>query len=340
MPDNGDHRSLVDLVRLAMPQTTAETSGVHSSAVGKLFSWDNLFVLLVGDGIGLSLCIAAGDAALKKDWGPMFAGFGVGLPLMAIATSFPVWKNRVAKWLRDSIVNFAYGGLALLLVAAIVYVLGPYVIPQTKAPSADQIAATVADKLKPLLPPVQPVQARGGFGFAEAQNPPPKHPSKNYSAREKKQLLELIGQITTLFNDKGFPAARNAHGISTNVPTTKDGLDNTFRETDAIETALNEIQKEIWNNILANNATLFGPDLGYIFDNKAKFDNFWRATNQFSGQIVNFQRNLDSFNQSQRNWIASIIQLGSAQTWQRTADDFEAWMRQCGARMDEERKGL
>ena len=44
-----------------------EPSGVIGTLLKKHFSWENLVVLLVGDGIGLSLCIAAGDAALKKE---------------------------------------------------------------------------------------------------------------------------------------------------------------------------------------------------------------------------------------------------------------------------------
>jgi hypothetical protein len=129
-------------------KSVAESHDVHPSGVigtllKKHFSWENLVVLLVGDGVGLSLCIAAGDAALRKDWNPMFAGFGIGLPLMAIATSFPFWKNHVAKLLRDSVVHIATGGFAIILLAAVVYVLGPYLLPQPKGPSAAEIAATV-----------------------------------------------------------------------------------------------------------------------------------------------------------------------------------------------------
>jgi hypothetical protein len=123
-------------------------SGIIGTLLKKHFSWENLVVLLVGDGIGLSLCIAAGDAALRKDWGPMFAGFGIGLPLMAIATSFPFWKNRVAKLLRDSVVHVATGGFAIILLAAVVYVLGPYLLPKTAEPSAEDIAAAVARNLQ------------------------------------------------------------------------------------------------------------------------------------------------------------------------------------------------
>jgi hypothetical protein len=128
------------------PSVTGEAEDGHSAGVigtllKKHFSWDNLFVLLVGDGVGLSLCIAAGDAALKKDWGPMLAGFGVGLPLMAVASSFPIWKNRVAKWMRDSIVHVSTGGAAFIVLAVCIYVLGPYLLPQS--PSPDQIAAAV-----------------------------------------------------------------------------------------------------------------------------------------------------------------------------------------------------
>jgi hypothetical protein len=129
--------------------TSVEANEPHSSGVVgtllKHFSWDNVFVLLVGDGIGLSLCIAAGDAALRKDWGPMFAGFGIGLPLMALASSFPFWKRRVARWVRDGAVHVATGGAAFIVLAACIYVLGPFLLP--RPPSAAEIAATVVRAL-------------------------------------------------------------------------------------------------------------------------------------------------------------------------------------------------
>jgi hypothetical protein len=67
---------------------------------------------------------------------------------MATASSFPFWKIHAAKWFRDSVVNVASGGLAIILLIAVVYVLGPYIFtPQAKGPSADEIATAILQKL-------------------------------------------------------------------------------------------------------------------------------------------------------------------------------------------------
>ena len=301
-----------------------------AGVIDKYFSWENLVVLLVGDGIGLSLCIAGGEAFVHEQWRPTGIGFGVGLPLMAVASTFPFWKNRAAKWLRQSIVQVATAGLAFGLLVAIVYVLGPYLLPQpAKAPSADQIATSVADKLKPLLAPAEPAQ---GLGFGETQKPAPKHPSKNYSSEEKQALADLIGKISILLNDKGLPAAQTAQALGGLPWVSEDGLNETFKKTEEVRTSLDIIQNRIWNDLLPKNAAIYGVDLNYIIDNKAKFDQFSRATNQFSGQIINFQRSLPS--------LAGLIQQGGGELWWRTGQEFETWIRQCLARMDVEREGL
>lgn len=105
-------------------------------------SFENLVVLLVGDGIGLSLCIAGGEAVVHERWRPAFIGFGVGLPLMAIASSFPFWKHR-AEGLRNGVVNLAMFGIPVAILLAIVYVLGPHLFIFPLVSTADEIAAAV-----------------------------------------------------------------------------------------------------------------------------------------------------------------------------------------------------
>lgn len=315
----------------------SQPSGVIGTLLKKHSSWENLFVLLVGDGIGLSLCIAAGDAALKQNWGPMFAGFGIGLPLMGIASSFPFWKNRAGKWLRDSIVNISTGGAAFVVLAGCVYVLGPYILPKGNSPSANDIAAAVADKLKPMLSQDVPA-ATQSFGFAPTEL---KIPTKNYSTDEKQELLELIGTISKLLNDQGMPAAQLARVTGYNaVPPSKAGLDDAIKRAESVRDSLAAIQLKIWQDILQAKNSNYLDDLNFIVDNSAKFDQFHNATEQFLGTVINFERNLDSFNQDQRNWITSLIQEGVGQNWGRTAEEFRGYIGQCNARMNKEREAL
>jgi hypothetical protein len=190
----------------------------------------------------------------------------------------------------------------------------------------DDLKQKLADALK---------NANGGSsGFAPVEV---KIPSKNYSAAEKRALLDLIGTISVLLNDKGLLAARIAHNSA--ISPSKDGLTDAMTRTGSVLDLLTAIQREIWNNILPNNIN-FATDLRYIIDNNAKFDQMMRATDRFLGQLTNFDRNLDSFNQDQRNWIGSLIEQGGGQEWARSADDFEGWIRQCNNRLDAERDGL
>jgi hypothetical protein len=125
-----------------------KSSGGVGGPITKRFSLDDLVVLLVGNGVGLSLSVAAGDAAVNEHWRPMF----IGLPLMAVASLFPFWKNRAATWLRDGTVKVASYGIWVAILLGIMYVLGPYLIAsRSERPSANEIAAAIA----PLLPKPQ-----------------------------------------------------------------------------------------------------------------------------------------------------------------------------------------
>jgi hypothetical protein len=111
------------------------------------------------------------------------------------------------------------------------------------------------------------------------------------------------------------------------------------KRAEIVQELLSSIQREIWNNILPSNSN-FLADLAYVIDNQTKLNDFMRGTDQFEEAIINFQKNLDVFDQSQRNWIAGLIQSGAGQLWAKTADDFDVWIRQCNSRIDAEREGL
>ena len=128
-----------------------------------------------------------------------------------------------------------------------------------------------------------------GFGFQPTDL---KVPSKNYSAAEKQALLNLIGTISEELNDKGLPVARLAQTTGSNLVTpSKDGLNDAFVRGNSVIKTLSDIQRVIWNEVLQPNNSNFLSDLNFIVDNNAKFDQFQRATDRFTGTIENFQRN-------------------------------------------------
>jgi len=249
---------------------------------------------------------------------PLIAGTVAG-KISGIATDARIWL-----------------GVLLLL---FLYGEGPDIFRRS-VPSASEIATAVADKVKPLLPPAQPAQAQG-VGFAEAQRPAPKHPSKNYSSEEKQKLLGLIGNISTLLNDEGLPAAQIARVTGYNaVSPSKGGLDDVIKRAESVRDSLAKIQIKIWQDILQPKNSNYLVDLNYIVENNTKLDQFQRATEQFLSHVTIFGRNLDSFSPDQRNWVTSLIQAGTGQNWGRTAEEFRGWVQQCNTRMDVERDGL
>jgi hypothetical protein len=179
---------------------------------------------------------------------------------------------------------------------------------------------------------------QSNFGFASA--PPAKYPSKNYSTDEKKTLLGLVGSISTVLSEQGLPAAQTARMLGGLPWTSEDGLNQTIKKANEVRASLDLIQHKIWDDIIPKNTAIYGVDLNYIVNTKARFDEFSRVTDQFTNQVVNFQRNLPVLNQDQRNWVASLIQSGGGELWWRTGQEFETWIKQCMARMDTEREGL
>jgi hypothetical protein len=250
----------------------------------------------------------------------------------ASSNTFPIWKKRVANWIRQSVVHFAAAGIFVGFIAGSVYVLGPYILPHY--PNTDEIAAAIAEKFKSSPPSAQPQS----FGFAPVQI---RIPSKNYSNEEKQKLLGLIGTISTLLNDKGLPAVQIARGTGYNAAgPAKDVLDDAMKKAISVRDTVAEIQQKIYNDILQPKNSNVLADLKYITENNAKLDQFQRATEGFSNNIEYFKRNFDSFSPDQRNWITSLIQAGVGQVWAHSAEDFEAWIQQCNSRMDAEREGL
>jgi hypothetical protein len=188
-------------------------------------------------------------------------------------------------------------------------------------------------------PQETPTPQTQSFGFAESTKPPLKHPSKVYSDAEKRKLLDLMGQLSTLLNEQGLRSARVARSLGGMPWTSSEGLENTAQQAHSVIATLNLLNNKIWNDIVPNNPG-FAVDLNYVLDGKAKFDQFQHATEVFLGQITNFQRNLPAFSQDQRNWIAGLIQQGGGELWWRTGQDFEAWINQSNSRIDTEREGL
>jgi hypothetical protein len=185
---------------------------------------------------------------------------------------------------------------------------------------------------------------RGAPSPVVPQAPKPQIPTKNYSPAEKRKLLDLVGSISTLLNDKGLPAARLATVTGGNiVGPSKDALKDAMDRAESVQSALAEIHRGIWNGILDPKNSNFIADLNYIIDSNAKLDQFERATGSYTTNIAVLDRNLDHFDGiggNQSYWISQLIRDGSGEKWARAAGEFEAWVQQCNSRIDAEREGL
>jgi hypothetical protein len=162
------------------------------ASIVKNFSFDDLVVLLVSEGIGIPLTIAAGDTFVHEQWKPTIIGFGVGLPLMGLGATFPFWKSHVAAWFSDAVVKIATFGFPVVLLTAIVYVLGPYILTRI-SPRADDIARAVISKL-PAAPTADQVAEIAARKLLH-QAPTPESPDE--LSKLTKPFQEQIDQKTS-----------------------------------------------------------------------------------------------------------------------------------------------
>jgi len=298
------------------------------------FSLGDLVVLISCALFAEPFCHAAAAEFLAGHFDKAALGFTIGLPPGFAGGTFHWWKKWIGKTAQQAAIPIAVTMGIVGAMLAFAYIAGPDIYRRATAP------ATPATPNLPVIQTSPTVARQQGFGFAEAQQPPPKYPSKNYSQEERQKLLGLIGSISALFNERGLPAAQTAHALGGMPWTSEAGLAETISKAEEVRKSLDLIQNKIWQDIVPKNAAIYGADLNYIIDTKAKFDQFSRATDQFTGQVINFQRNLPSLSQDQRNWIAGLIQQGGGELWWRTGQEFETWIKQCISRMDSERDGL
>src|ERR1700692_1337452 len=57
--------------------------------LGEKFSWANLLVFAVSESVGATLCIAAAEAFVHREWIAVCLGWGPGLPLVIFGLAFP-----------------------------------------------------------------------------------------------------------------------------------------------------------------------------------------------------------------------------------------------------------
>lgn len=291
-------------------------------------SWtsDDWAVAAIGALVAVPLCEAGWHAVVNEPehFARGIIAICVGLPLGLAGFSYHRWKTKIPAAARKLIGEASLKWWPVAIFLAFLYFAGP------------DIYRRAIEQVPPAPPVAQPQQQ--SFGFAPSST---SVPSKLYSEKEKQALLNLIGTISEELNDKGLPAARLAQTTGGNLVTpSKDGLNDAFIRGSSVIKTLSDVQRVIWNEILQPENSNFLNDLNYVVGSNAQFDQFQRATDRFTGTIENFQRNLNSFNVDQRNWIASLIQIGPGQVWNQSAGEFQAWIQQCNARMDKERDGL
>jgi hypothetical protein len=89
------------------------------------FSWRDLAVFVVSEGVAVPLCIAAGDAFVHRDWIGTAIGWGPGLPLLVFGAAFPFsrhWiKPETAALIQKRAINWA----PVVALLAFAYVVGP-----------------------------------------------------------------------------------------------------------------------------------------------------------------------------------------------------------------------
>jgi hypothetical protein len=130
------------------------------------FSWLDLVVFGVAEGVAVPLCIAGGDAFVRRDWAGAAIGWGLGLPLILFGIAFPLSKY----WFRPrTIIRIQRSAIMwapALIIAAFAYLVGPFIYYRFQSPpSAEEIAQAIIralprQQITAASPPSQPAASQ------------------------------------------------------------------------------------------------------------------------------------------------------------------------------------
>jgi hypothetical protein len=116
---------------------------MDTTATRKPFTWPDLVVLVVFECVAVPICIAAGDAFVKAEFGRAAFGWAVGVPTAVAGFTAHWWKAWLSEDAREGIARVAASWAPIAVAVAFLYVVGPNIYQRaTMLPSAETAAKT------------------------------------------------------------------------------------------------------------------------------------------------------------------------------------------------------
>jgi hypothetical protein len=151
-----------------------ETKLTIFRAFWRYITAENVIVVSLSEGLGLSFCYAGADRFMSGDFLRALAAFAIGLPFVILGGSWPFLKERIPLTFRNSVkvvfLDFR-GWLAIALIGSF-YILGPQLV-QNAGPKPRHISREAAERFQDIIAPYgnihNPMQ-RGRVTIVRCQN--------------------------------------------------------------------------------------------------------------------------------------------------------------------------
>jgi hypothetical protein len=162
------------------------------TVLGKRIDWLDMAVLLASEGVGLPLAAGAGHVAVVDgEWSKAIIGWVLGLPLMVLGGAFPFLNESIKTRIGRIITAWL---LPLVLIAAFVWIVGPFIFEHVTNPRPTSIAPPTAKEIANAVAPTQ--QTPGTITWL-----PPK---RYYSESDKSALANALHELSVDLTDKAL----------------------------------------------------------------------------------------------------------------------------------------
>ena len=220
---------------------------VHSVKTRARFTWQDLVVLVAFECIAVPICIAAGDAFVREEYGRAVFGWAIGIPLAIAGFTAHWWKDWLTESTRERIQRNAnrWGPVAILL--AFLYVAGPDIYRRATELASPAVTSVPAGQSA--APPAAP---------RPVTSQPAIH-AKVYSESEKEDLRNAMREIAKIVDGQGNDVSMKIEEVlrswdflySTNNPSTISTLlqkfDNLQNSISVLKNSLDRQDSSVMN---------------------------------------------------------------------------------------------